>query len=57
MDIIKVFGSNLRKYRLAVGYHKKNLLLSAAYTAPISARLNAIAGASHWRMCNALRML
>lgn len=57
MDIIKSLALTFESTDLPVGYHKKNLLLSAAYTAPISARLNAIAGASHWRMCNALRML
>lgn len=35
MDIIKVFGDNLRKYRTAMEYHKKHLLKSVVCTVRI----------------------
>ncbi len=33
MDIIKVFGANLKKYRVTMGYHKKRLQINAERTA------------------------
>lgn len=57
MDIVKVFGDNLRKYRNGLGLSQEHLLTNAVCTEHISVLLNVIAGALLLKMFNVLLML
>ena len=54
MDIIKVFGNNLRKYRTAMGCRRRRSPKNAGCTELISAPSNATAEASRLKMCREL---
>lgn len=50
MDIVRVFGTNLRRHRTEKGYSQENLLNCSAYTVLISAISNASQGIFPSRM-------
>lgn len=64
MDIVKVFGTNVRYYRLQAGlsqevfldYHKRCLRKNAVCTEPILVLLSVFVGAFHWRIFKELQM-
>ena len=47
MDIIKVFGSNVKAYRQRIGYPKKHLPKNVVCTEHISVQSNVFAEAYH----------
>lgn len=56
MDIVKVFGTNLKNIELQWASRKKLLRTNVECIVHISVHLNAIAGAYHLKMFSELRM-
>lgn len=56
MDIVRVFGNNLKRYRTALGLSQEAFAESTDCTELISALLNVIGGVLPWKMFSALQM-
>ena len=57
MDIIKVFGTNVKRYRQATGLSQEAFAENVVCTAPILAQLNAFVEVFRLRISNGLQML